>query len=132
MRRSVKRRRTPPLWDWSRTGFFFPVAQATSRQGNNQQRQRPRGDRKVQIAAQHAGGGEEPDQRRAIKGVPGSVYQDGHEHAAPRVVEDPLHDETQGDESEGKHNEIEDGDPRRYIRKSLGGDQKPGQVPEGP
>src|SRR5918998_5235226 len=116
---------THPLrWCGCQSGFFFPVAQAASCQGDNHQRQRPRGDRKVQIAAEHAGSGKELDQGRTIKGVPRSVYQDGHEHAALRVVEEPLYDETEGDKSEGKPNEVEDGTPRRYIRKILGGDQE--------
>src|SRR5215208_7448600 len=119
-------------WGCSQLGFFFPVAQAASCQRDNQQRQRPSGDRKVQIAAKHARSGEELDQGRAVKGVPGSVYQDGHEHAALRIVEDPHNDETKADESEGKHKEVEYGTPRRYVRKILGGDQKPRQVPEGP
>ncbi len=119
----------------SRIGVFLPmvsVAQAASRQDDEHQRQRPRGDRKVQIAAEHAGSGEEPNQGRAIKSVPGSVNQDGHKHAAPRVVEDPHDDETEGDESENKHDEVEDSAPRRYIRKVLGWDQESGQVPQGP
>ena len=113
-------------------GFFFPVAQAASCQRDNQQRQRPSGDRKVQIAAKHVGSGEELDQGRTIKGVPGSVYQDGHEHAALRIVEDPHNDETETHESEGKHKEVEDGTPRRYVCKILRRNQEPRQVPEGP
>ncbi len=108
------------------------VAQAASRQGDNQQRQRPTADHKVQIAAEHAGSGEELNQGRTIEGIPGRVYQYGHKHATVRVVEDPHDDETEGDEGDGKHNEVEDGTPRRYIRKILGWDQEPRQVPESP
>src|SRR5215208_5060064 len=122
-------------WGCSRIGYFSPVVlvtQAAPRQGYEHQRQRLRSNREVQIAAEHARGEKELDQGRTVKSVPGSVYQNGHEYAAPRVVEDPHNDETETDESEGKHDEVEDGTPRRYIRNVLGWDQEPGQVPQGP
>src|SRR5918997_2937075 len=119
-------------WRCSQLGVFFPVAQPASRHGNEYQRHRPCRNRKVQIAAEHTRSGKELNQGRAVKGVPGSMHQDGHEHAAPRVVEDPHDDETEADKGEGKHDEVEDSTSRRYIGKGLRWNQEPGQVPQRP
>ena len=48
------------------------------------------------------------------------MRQDGHENAALRVVEDPLYDQPQADDSKGEDNEVKYSTSRWYIRKILG------------
>src|SRR5215208_1144708 len=65
------------------------VTQPASRYGGQHKSQGARGYGQVKVAAEHASNREEPDQGGAVEGVPRGVRQDSHEHAPPRVVDDP-------------------------------------------
>jgi hypothetical protein len=77
------------------------VAQAASRE-DDEQRHRPRADRKRQKSV-HDGGDKELTYKKRVNG---RVRQDGDKHAAFRVVEEPRIDEGQGDARQQIPNEV--------------------------
>src|SRR5215213_4870403 len=113
----------------SRIGFFFLlvvlVAQTASCQGDQHNRERTKAAQNWQEAVVlQDGSGKERTERNSGP-IKGRVNQDGHKHAAFRVVEDPRVHDGQGGGREDKHNEVESGEyiPRR---------KEQGQVPQRP
>ena len=88
-------------WCYSQFGFFFPVAQATSRQDYEHHHQHPKAEQKA-VAYLRRG---EKGAQGNTKGVDGCMHQYGHKHATFGVVENPRGNDGKGD---GYDDELDD------------------------
>src|SRR5215207_549297 len=107
--------------------FFLSVAQAASRQGHDHHRRRPKADHEVRDAASHGRGGKEAEHGHGSR-VDGPVRQDNQKHAALGVVEDPREDDGYRHGPDDKQGDVKGA----AVRRIPAGDEKKGQVPQGP
>src|SRR5215207_2826083 len=107
--------------------FFLSVAQAASRQGHDHHRRRPKADHEVRDAASHGRGGKEAEHGHGSR-VDGPVRQDNQKHAALGVVEHPHEGYGDRHRPDDKQGDVKGA----AVRRVPAGDEKKGQVPQGP
>lgn len=110
---------------------FLPivfVSQLSSGHGDRHQRQHPKADQDWQSTAvvSHDRSGKEQIQDHESH-VKTPVPQDGHKHAAIRVIEDPRHDNGHRDGGNDKQNDVGEGG-----RETPSRNPEKGQVPQCP